>query len=48
MTYFECAECGQLADFTELSRSRLRRRCPVCEDETVWETAFEADEGASL
>lgn len=48
MTYFECSECGQMASLNEMSRSRLRQECPVCEEETVWETAFEADEGVSF
>lgn len=48
MTYFECADCGQLADLSVFDRSRLRQECPVCERETLWETAFEAKGGASF
>jgi hypothetical protein len=48
MTYFECTECGQLGDFARMERSELRQQCPVCEEETVWETAFEAEEGVSF
>jgi phage FluMu protein Com len=45
MTYFECTECGQMGDLARMERSELRQRCPVCEEETLWETAFEAEEG---
>lgn len=48
MTYFECTECGQMADVSELERDRLRDHCPVCEELTVWEPAFEAEEGVSF
>ena len=45
MTYFECSECGQMADLSEFERSHLRQECPVCERETDWVTAFEAPGG---
>lgn len=48
MTYFECTECGQMGNFTVLDRSTLQQECPVCEETTVWEVAFEADEGVSF
>ncbi|WP_435178433.1 hypothetical protein [Halorussus sp. AFM4] len=47
MTYYECAACGQLADFADAHGRALRRRCPVCEAETTWETAF-TDEGTGV
>ncbi|WP_227376390.1 hypothetical protein [Haladaptatus halobius] len=47
MTYYECADCGQLADFVYLEDSAVRRRCPVCEEPTAWEIAF-ADDGAGV
>lgn len=49
MTYYECEECGQLADFADAMGSSLRRECPVCEDRTVWTTAFtDEQEGVSF
>jgi predicted nucleic acid-binding Zn-ribbon protein len=48
MTYFECTDCGQMGDFARMERSELRQHCPVCGVETVWETAFEAEEGVSF
>lgn len=45
MTYFECTDCGQMADVNELARSELVQPCPVCEEQTVWTTAFEAEGG---
>lgn len=48
MTYFECTECGQMGDFARIERSELRQRCPVCEEETLWETAFETEGGVSF
>ncbi|MFB6206775.1 MAG: hypothetical protein ABEJ05_09660 [Haloglomus sp.] len=44
MPYFECEECGQMADLQRFEQSRIRQPCPVCEESTVWTTAFEADE----
>lgn len=46
MTYFECTECGQMAELSVFDRSLLRQECPVCERETVWESAFEVEGGA--
>lgn len=43
MPYFECTECGQLADLGRFEESRLRQPCPSCEESTVWEAAFEGD-----
>lgn len=48
MTYFECVQCGQLADLSVFDHTRLRQDCPVCEQETDWETAFEGDGGESF
>jgi hypothetical protein len=48
MTYFECTECGQIGDFARMERSELRQRCPVCEEETLWKAAFEAEGGTSF
>lgn len=44
MTRYECQGCGQLADFADVHGGALRRECPVCEELTVWETAFTDDE----
>lgn len=48
MPYFECQECGQLADLRQFDRSQLREYCPACDEQTVWRVAFEADEGVSF
>lgn len=48
MTYFECAECGQMTELSVFERSQLRQTCPVCDEETVWESAFEAEDGVSF
>jgi predicted nucleic acid-binding Zn ribbon protein len=44
MTRYECRNCGQLADFADAMGGTVHRECPVCEDLTVWETAFADDE----
>lgn len=43
MTYFECGECGQLADHVELERRTFHADCPVCEETTLWTIAFDED-----
>lgn len=47
MTYYECEECGQLADFVDAHGSAIRRECPACDHLTVWTMAF-ADERAGV
>lgn len=49
MTYFECEDCGQLADFVDVERRAVRRPCPVCEARTLWEVAFtDSEQGVSF
>lgn len=48
MPYFECTECGQLANVSNLEQSELREHCPVCEQQTTWTVAFEDDAGVSF
>lgn len=48
MPYFECEECGGMADLSVFERSQLRQDCPVCEETTVWTAAFESEEGVSF
>lgn len=48
MPYFECEECGQMANIGSLELSELRQRCPVCEKQTTWTTAFESESGVSF
>lgn len=47
MTYFECEECGSLAELVEFD-SRVRwEPCPVCEERTRWSIAFD-DRGSGV
>ncbi|MFB6236126.1 MAG: hypothetical protein ABEH81_04350 [Halopenitus sp.] len=48
MPYFECEECGRLANLQRFERSQLREHCPGCEETRTWNAAFEADEGVSF
>lgn len=48
MPYFECRGCGQLAELGRLETTDLRQHCPVCDEQTTWSIAFEADSGVSL
>lgn len=48
MPYFECEQCGQMADLSTFDRSRLRQDCPVCDETTTWTAAFESEEGISF
>jgi uncharacterized paraquat-inducible protein A len=48
MPYFECTECGQLANLGTLEHSSLRQHCPVCDEETTWTVAFDSGEGVSF
>ncbi|UPV73761.1 hypothetical protein M0R89_14590 [Halorussus limi] len=43
MTRYECAGCGQLADFADAHGETVHRDCPVCEAPTHWEVAFTDD-----
>lgn len=45
--YYECTECGQLASLVGHEQSPVSQECPVCEEVTSWEIAFEA-EGVSF
>ncbi len=47
MTHYECTQCGNLSRMGAPDRHTLVRKCPVCEEETRWEPAFEA-EGVSF
>lgn len=46
MGEFVCAECGTFARFTD-KHDAFHTDCPVCEEVTEWELAFEA-EGAEV
>jgi hypothetical protein len=47
MTYYECEECGQMADFADAHGSDVHRACPACDQQTVWTLAF-ADEQSGV
>lgn len=44
MTYYECSDCGQLADFLDASPREIVRPCPACEEPCRWTLAFVDDE----
>lgn len=43
MTQFECTQCGQLGRFSRHAQSEFVAECPVCEEPTRWERAFEGE-----
>lgn len=45
--YYECTECGQMAEMHGQPGDNFVDRCPVCEETTSWTRAFEG-EGVSL
>lgn len=48
MTAFVCAECDTFARFTD-KHDDFHTDCPVCEQVTLWEVAFESEaEGVSF
>lgn len=47
MTYYECADCGQLGTFVGVERSPIARECPVCEAVTSWDLAFVDEDGGA-
>lgn len=48
MPYFECAGCGQLVNLEDFEAEQRREHCPVCEEQTTWRVAFEAESGVSF
>ncbi|QLG61398.1 hypothetical protein [Halorarum salinum] len=48
MPYFECANCGLLADVGTFERTELRQHCPECDEQTTWTVAFDSDRGVSF
>lgn len=45
--YYECTDCGQMAELHGKSSDRFVDQCPVCGEATTWEFAFEG-EGVSF
>lgn len=48
MPYFECTGCGGMVNLETLETTERRQHCPVCEEQTTWEVAFESESGVSF
>jgi hypothetical protein len=40
---YECAECENMARLPGCETNATTRECPVCEDVTTWQVAFEGE-----
>lgn len=45
MTYYSCKQCGEMINISDLEGKPRREHCPVCDEQTLWTTEFEAEEG---